>query len=80
MDDRTFKLIDPKKLPLFRIMVKGHLKRDIIDQFRSMMVCYSGGNTHLVGPIPDECCLYGLIMKLYVLDCALLSVEPVRVN
>lgn len=80
MDEKTLKLIDPKNLPVFRIRVKGHLKRDITDEFKSMMVCYSEGNTHLVGPIADESLLYHLILKLHHLGCGLLSVEPVTPN
>lgn len=80
MDEKTLKLIDPKNLPLFRILVKGHMKREITDKFKSMMVCHSGGNTHLVGPIGDESLLYHLILKLHHLGYGLLSVEPVIPN
>ena len=80
MDDRTYNQIDPRNLPLFRILVKGHLKREITEEFKSMTVCYIGENTHLVGPIADQSSLYNLILKINTLECSLLSVEPVRSN
>ena len=80
MDEKTFQQINPNKLPLFSIKVKGHLKREVIEEFKNMMVCYSGGNTHLVGPISDDSFLYSLILRLLSLKCALLSVEPVNSN
>ena len=80
MDEKTFQQINPKTLPLFNIKVRGHLKREVIEDFKTMMVCYSGENTHLVGPISDESILYSLILRLLSLNCALLAVEPVNSN
>jgi hypothetical protein len=60
----------------YEITIRGHLASQWAAVFDGMQVtCQEDGNTHLVGDIPDQSALYGLLMRLRDLGMVLISVE-----
>ena len=59
------------------ICIEGQLDETWSEWFEGFMVSYNDQNqTTLVGEIPDQAALYGLIAKLRDLGLTLVSVNP----
>ncbi len=67
------------KLNLFEIKVKGHLDQRHLKLMAQLDIIHQpGGETALIGPIPDQAALYGLLNRLRDLGVPLISVNPVE--
>ena len=68
-----------KKPPNFRIRVQGHFATNWEGWFDDMTIkCESDGNTLLVGYLPDQPALYGLITKLQEMGITLISINEIN--
>jgi len=61
----------------YEITIRGHLTLPQWSAvFDDMQVsCLEDGNTHIIGDMPDQSALYGLLMRLRDLGMILISVE-----
>jgi len=67
-----------KEHPVYEIRVRGHLDPKRIHWFESLTVGKgSDGETLIVGPIPDQAALHGLLSWLYDIGMPLLSVKQI---
>jgi hypothetical protein len=63
-------------MTIYEIRIEGHLAPRRFQQFEDLKVTHQpNGETHLVGPIPDQAALYGLLNWLRDLGAALVSVK-----
>ena len=63
------------------IRVEGHLAPAWSDWFEGMVVCsHPDGTTTLSGPIRDQAALQGVLLKVWNLGLALVSVNPIALN
>lgn len=61
----------------YELRIVGHLDQRWADWFAPLVIRHDAdGTTRLVGPVPDQAALYGLIRKAGDLGLALLSVGP----
>lgn len=68
-----------KKLPNFKISVQGHFDANWEGWFDGMSItCQTDGNTLLIGYLPDQPALFGLIAKLQEMGITLISIN--RIN
>lgn len=62
----------------YQIRVKGHFDQTLADWFAPLAVRNEpNGETTLTGPVRDQAELYGILLKLYNLNFALIAVQPV---
>jgi hypothetical protein len=62
--------------PVYQIRIQGHLDPKRLHWFECLNVRPTpDGQTLLVGPIPDQAALFGLLSWLYDLGVPLLSVQ-----
>jgi hypothetical protein len=61
--------------PVYEIKVQGHLDPSWSDWFDGMTIINKNDKTLLVGVIPDQSALLGLLMKISHLNLNLLSVQ-----
>jgi len=65
-----------KEHPVYEIRVRGHLDPRRLRWFENLKVTQCpNGETILVGPIPDQSALHGLLSWLYDIGIPLLSVK-----
>jgi hypothetical protein len=63
-------------MTIYEIRIEGHLAPRRFQQFEDLVVTHQpNGETHLVGPIPDQAALYGLLNWLRDLGASLVSVR-----
>ena len=61
----------------YELRVAGHLDKGWSDWFAPLVIRHEpDGTTRLVGPVPDQAALYGLLRKANDLGLALVSVRP----
>jgi hypothetical protein len=61
----------------YELRVVGHLDERWSEWFAPLTIRHDAdGTTRLVGPVPDQAALYGLIRKASDLGLALVSVSP----
>ena len=64
--------------PFYRIRVEGLLDSRWSDWFDGLaLICESGGDTTLSGPVQDQAALFGLLSRLRDLGLTLVSVVRV---
>jgi hypothetical protein len=67
------------KQGVYHIRVKGALDQKWSDWFYGLTITpQANGETHLTGPVADQCALHGLLAKIRDLGLPLLSVERVE--
>jgi hypothetical protein len=67
--------------PVYEIRVRGHLDPKRLHWFECLTVRQApDGQTLLVGPIPDQAALFGLLSWLYDLGIPLLSVKQLVIQ
>ncbi len=63
-------------MTFYEITIQGHLAPRRFWQFEDLVVTYSpNGEMRLVGPMPDQAALYGLLIWLYDVGAVLISVR-----
>jgi hypothetical protein len=63
-------------MTIYEIRIKGHLAPRRFQQFQDLVVTHQpNGETRLVGPMPDQAALYGLLNWLRDLGASLVSVK-----
>ncbi len=61
----------------YEIHVHGHLSPEWAAVFEGMeIVCLENGDTALIGRLPDQPALYGLLLHIRDLGLTLVSVNP----
>ena len=63
------------KSPRYEIRVRGPLGPTIMQAFPTLAASRSGQDTLLVGSLPDQCALYGVIHQLEALGLQLLEIR-----
>ena len=67
-----------KEHPVYEIRVQGHLDPRRLHWFESLIVRQApDGETILVGPIPDQSALHGLLSWLYDIGIPLVAVKRI---
>jgi hypothetical protein len=61
----------------FEIRVRGALTPDELEEFESLSAVTVPAQTILVGPLPDQSALYGLINRLQSLGLELIEVRRI---
>jgi hypothetical protein len=65
--------------PHYEIRVRGHVAAHRFREFEGLTVAHqASGDTLVVGPIPDQAALYGLLLWLSNIGVPLLSVRQVE--
>jgi hypothetical protein len=64
----------PKK-PIYEIRVKGRLADHFLKWFEGLSFEYREGDTYIVGPVPDQPALQGMLVTLGDLGLTLQSVR-----
>jgi hypothetical protein len=65
-----------KESAVYEIVIQGHLAPHRLQQFESLAVTHQpSGETRLVGSMPDQAALYGLLNWLRDLGAPLISVR-----
>ena len=59
----------------YEIHVRGPIGPTIMQAFPTLTASRSGQDTLLVGPLPDQCALYGVIHQLEALGVQLLEIR-----
>ena len=59
----------------YRIRVRGRLGETICSAFPALQAQASGGDTVLIGPLPDRAALYGVLAQIEALGLELLEVR-----
>jgi hypothetical protein len=68
----------PNQAANYQIRIKGHFDRFWEDWFDGLTtVCEPDGNTLLIGYLPDQPALYGLIIKLQEMGITLLAINQI---
>lgn len=63
-------------MTIYEIRIEGHLAPRRFQQFQDLVVTHQrNGETRLVGPMPDQAALYGLLNWLRDLGASLVSVK-----
>ena len=66
---------------IYRIRVEGHLDASWSSWFNGLkLTCQEDGSTDLVGPIPDQAALHGLLIKIRDLGLPLVAVNRIEVE
>jgi hypothetical protein len=69
----------PVRSTIYQIRVKGHLDDKWSDWFGGLSITLEpNGDTLLIGPVVDQCALYGLLKKVHDLALPLVSVNVVE--
>ena len=61
--------------PRYRIRVRGRLGDVMCSAFPALQAQASGGDTVLIGPLPDRAALYGTLAQIEALGLELLEVR-----
>ena len=59
----------------YRICVRGGLGETVRSAFPALQAQASGGDTVLIGPLPDRAALYGVLAQIEALGLELLEVR-----
>ena len=59
----------------YRICVRGQLGETIRSAFPTLQASASGGDTLLIGPLPDRAALHGVLAEIEALGLELLEVR-----
>jgi hypothetical protein len=79
LDRRTSDPWWPKLTDVYRITVGGQLDAEWSDWFDGMRIDTTGsGTSALVGPVPDQAALHGLLMKVRDLGLPLIALSRVE--
>jgi hypothetical protein len=79
LDRRTSDPCWPKLTDVYRITVGGQLDAEWSEWFEGMRLDLSGiGTTALIGPVPDQSALHGLLVKVRDLGLPLLALSRVE--
>ncbi len=74
--DESGKTISVKAPTVYEIVIQDHLAACRLQQFEGLAVTHHpSGETRLVGPLPDQAALYGLLNWLRDLGASLVSVR-----
>ena len=66
---------------IYQIRVEGHLDASWSNWFNGLeLTCRKDGTTNLLGSIPDQAALHGLLTKIRDLGLPLISVNRIEVN
>ena len=66
---------------IYQIRVEGHLDSSWSSWFNGLkLTCREDGTTNLVGSIPDQAALYGLIIKIRDLSLSLISINRIEIS
>jgi hypothetical protein len=69
----------PSSKRLYQIRLEGHVDLDWSDWFEGARVEYTPeGETHLIGSLPDQSALHGVLMRIR--DLGLTLIEVVRID
>jgi len=69
-------MADGKDAKVYEIRVRGVLGETLLSAFPTLHGTAEDGITVLVGPLPDQAALYGVLTELQCLGLELLSVQP----
>ena len=61
--------------PRYEIRVRGPIGPTMMQAFPTLAVSRSGHDTLLIGSLPDQCALYGVIHQLEALGLQLLEIR-----
>jgi hypothetical protein len=78
MDLAREQLDSPSERAIYRITLRGRLDEAMAGWFPGMTLVPGSGGTTLIGPVPDQAALYGLINIVRDLGLQLISVTPVE--
>jgi hypothetical protein len=67
----------PPEWLVYEIAIQGHLDHDWSEWFDGLTVMREEDHTLLRGPIPDQAALRGVLLRVFDLGLALLSVNPI---
>ena len=59
-----------------KIVIKGHLDKEMEEHFEGMKFSYEAGNTILSGNLKDDAHLHGILNIIRDLNLTLISVNP----
>ena len=68
-------MCEPSGTPIYEIRVKGRLTDRWLRRFDGMCFEYREGDTCIVGPVPDQPALEGMLITIGDLGLTLLSVR-----
>ena len=81
MSNKRSAEIDPSRLVIYQIRVRGHLGRQWTEWFDGLTVTpEENGDTLLTGTVVDQAALHGLLRKVRDLGMPLVSVLPLGPN
>ena len=63
--------------PIYQILVQGELDSRWSEWFGELSVSIADGVTTLTGPVVDQAMLRGILSKIWDLNLALISVNPI---
>jgi len=67
---------DPGQPIVYQIRIKGHLSDQWTDWFEGLTITLEeNGDTLLIGPVPDQAALFGLLRRVRDLGMQLISVN-----
>jgi hypothetical protein len=68
-----------KESTVYEIVIEGHLAPHRVRQFEDLAVTHRpNGETVLLGPLPDQSALFGLLNWLHNLGAVLVSVQRLK--
>jgi hypothetical protein len=69
---------DPGQPTVYQIRIKGHLSDQWTDWFEGLTITLEeNGDTLLIGPVPDQAALFGLLRRVRDLGMQLISINCV---
>lgn len=81
MSETHASIADQYEGGLYEFRIKGHLDDRWSDWFGGLTITLEdNGDTLLIGPVPDQATLHGLLKRVRDLGLSLISVNPVTPN
>ena len=66
---------------IYEIRIQGHLHKRREEQFEGLTITrQSDGSTTLIGPLPDQTALHGILLRIRNMNLKLISVNQIEMN
>lgn len=78
MNQKSSPVLDEHSVE-YCVKIRGHLHHRWAERFESMEIIHeTDGTTTLIGRLPDQAALYGMILKFRDMGLTLVSINQVR--